>query len=193
MLFLSRPNEERIRALIAKQETETLSYPNEGATRGEFPPGYAVLRARVELGRGCEAYRRAQQAMLDWKMFAVPNVRLYPPKAAIAPGTVVAGAVSHFGFWSLNFCRVVYVVDEESPVARYGFAYGTLRDHFESGEERFLVEWDRSTSSVFYELASFSKPGKLATWLAAPVARRLQRRFLKNSLNAMKLAIKSAA
>jgi len=30
--------------------------------------------------------------------------------------------------------------NEEEPIQRYGFAYGTLPDHAETGEERFLVE-----------------------------------------------------
>jgi hypothetical protein len=30
-----------------------------------------------------------------------------------------------FGVWTLNTCRIVYVVDEAT---RFGFAYGTLPD-----------------------------------------------------------------
>ena len=33
----------------------------------------------------------------------------------------------HFGLWSLNACRIVYVIEEEgSLLKRYGFAFGTL-------------------------------------------------------------------
>ena len=32
----------------------------------------------------------------------------------------------HYGFWSLNATRIVYVVDKEEPVRRYGFAFGAL-------------------------------------------------------------------
>ena len=46
----------------------------------------------------------------------------------------------------MNAGRVVYLVDEDGPVPRFGFAYGTLPGHAESGEERFLVEWDRIES-----------------------------------------------
>jgi uncharacterized protein (UPF0548 family) len=48
------------------------------------------------------------------------------------------------------------VVDEDGPVSRYGFAYGTLADHGESGEERFTVEWNRSSDKVFYDILAFS-------------------------------------
>ena len=56
----------------------------------------------------------------------------------------------------VNACRVVYVVDEEEPIQRYGFAYGTLPDHAETGEERFLVEWNRASGEVWYDILAFS-------------------------------------
>jgi uncharacterized protein (UPF0548 family) len=189
MLHLSWPEVQRVQTLIARQQIAPFSYPEVGATRGEFPAGYSVLRSRVELGHGAENYARAQQAVRNWKMFAIPNVSLYSPGAPIAPGTVIAVGVKHFGFWSLNFCRIVYTINEDMPILRYGFAYGTLREHFESGEERFVVEWDRKSDVVSYEIVSFSRPGKILTWLALPLARRLQRRFVKESSAAMRRAV----
>jgi uncharacterized protein (UPF0548 family) len=42
----------------------------------------------------------------------------------------------HFGFRSLNACRIVYVVEGEAANRRrYGFAYRTLDEHGEQGEE----------------------------------------------------------
>ncbi len=54
-------------------------------------------------------------------MFTIPNISLHWP-APSAPGTVVAVGVRHVGFWSLNFYRIVYAINEDTPVARYGFA-----------------------------------------------------------------------
>jgi Domain of unknown function (DUF1990) len=45
---------------------------------------------------------------------------------------------------------------------------------------------------ISYDISSFSTPGKLLTWLALPAARRLQRRFLHQSLEAMKHATEIA-
>jgi hypothetical protein len=56
----------------------------------------------------------------------MPRVSLYWPNAPIQAGTEVAVAVYHFGFYSLNATRVVYVVDETRPIQRFGFALGTL-------------------------------------------------------------------
>jgi uncharacterized protein (UPF0548 family) len=41
--------------------------------------------------------------------------------------------------WWLNACRIVYVVDEEGPVKRFGFAYGTLPEHAESGKPLVML------------------------------------------------------
>ena len=71
------------------------------------------------------------------QMFNIPWVHLYWPIAPIQVGTEVAVSVHHFGFHSLNACRIVYVVDEDGTIKRLGFAYGTLWEHAESGEERF--------------------------------------------------------
>lgn len=61
----------------------------------------------------------------------------------------MAVSVHHFGFYTLNACRSFYVVDEEGPMERFGFAYGTLAQQAESGEERFTVEWNREDDSVW--------------------------------------------
>jgi uncharacterized protein (UPF0548 family) len=94
-----------------------------------------------------------------------------------------------FGLWWLNACRIVYVVDEEEPVKRYGFAYGTLPEHAESGEERFTVEWHEADDAVWYDIVAFSRPQQLLTRLGYPCARRLQKRFARDSVAAMRRAV----
>jgi uncharacterized protein (UPF0548 family) len=122
-------------------------------------------------------------------MFDFPGVWLCWPTTPIQSGNVVAVLMKHFGFWSLNFCRIVYVIDEDSSVRRFGFAYGTLAEHAEQGEERFTAEWDRTSDLVSYDLLSFSRPGNWKTLVAYPLARRLQKHFVANSLIAMARAV----
>ena len=43
---------------------------------------------------------------------------------------------------------------------RFGFAYGTLREHAESGEERFTVEWSRDDDRVWYDILAFFAPAR---------------------------------
>jgi uncharacterized protein (UPF0548 family) len=79
----------------------------------------------------------------------------------------------------------VYVVDEEGPMERFGFAYGTLAEHAESGEERFTVQWNRHDDSVWYDILAFSRPRQMLARLGYPLSRSLQRKFAKDSKLAM--------
>jgi uncharacterized protein (UPF0548 family) len=190
MFLLSRPIESRILTILAGQRASDFSYPEVGATRGDAPAGYAVLRGHFDLGKGSTTFDRAAEALRRWKMFAVPGVQLCWPAAPIQPGEAVAVVIKHFGFWSLNCCKIVYVIDEDGPVRRFGFAYGTLPEHAEQGEERFTVEWHRSSDLVCYEIFSFSRPGNIAVKMAYPLARGLQNRFLRHSFAAMGNAVR---
>ena len=96
----------------------------------------------------------------------------------------------HFGLWSLNACRIVYVIEEEaSLLKRYGFAFGTLPGHVERGEERFTVEWDRADDSVSYEVFAFARPAHPLARAGPPFVRLVQRQFAAASLRAMAAAV----
>jgi uncharacterized protein (UPF0548 family) len=90
----------------------------------------------------------------------------------------------------MNACRITYVIEEHGTLERYGFAYGTLQAHGEIGEERFTVELDPVDGSVWYDLYAFSRPGPVAR-LAYPLSRLLQKRFAKESKEAMKGSVQS--
>jgi uncharacterized protein (UPF0548 family) len=189
MFLLFKPDESRIQSILASQRARDFSYLEVGATRGDLPAGYTVLRGRVDLGQGATTFDRAARALLRWKMFDVPGVRLCWPDVPIQPEAAVAVLVKHCGFWSVNCCRIVCVIDDHGPIRRFGFAYGTLPEHAEQGEERFAVEWNRGSNVVSYDILSFSRPGNAAAKFAYPVARWLQKRFLRNSLAAMVAAV----
>jgi uncharacterized protein (UPF0548 family) len=190
MFLLSRPTEPQIQSILSSQRGSDFSYLQIGATRGEPPVGFAVLRGHVDLGQGPATFAQAEQALRQWRMFEVPGVRLCWPDVPIQSGEVVAIVIQHFGFWSLNCSKIVYVVDEDGPVRRFGFAYGTLPEHAEQGEERFSVEWHRASDVVCYDILSFSRPGTVGVKVAYPVARWLQRSFLRHSLAAMVDAVR---
>jgi uncharacterized protein (UPF0548 family) len=123
-------------------------------------------------------------------MFNMPWVSLCWPSVPIQVGTDVAVSIHHFGFYSVNACRIVYVVDEEDPVKRFGFAYGTMAEHAESGEERFTVEWDRDEDTVWYDILAFSRPRQMLARLGYPLSRLLQKRFAEDSKAAMLEAVR---
>lgn len=118
-------------------------------------------------------------------MFDLGWVELCWPDTPIEVGATVAVLVRHYGFWSLNACRIVYVVEETE---RYGFAYGTLAEHGEAGEERFTVEMRAEDQRVWYDIYAFSRPRGLAR-IGYPLARRLQKRFAGDSKEAMRRAV----
>src|SRR6266545_854280 len=185
MFFLTRPTEERIERFIASQRELPFSYCEVGATSKDVPRGYTIDHNRVKLGMGQDVFDRAVEALRNWRQFDLGWVKTVPASTPVEVGAVVAILTKHFGFWSLNPCRVVYLIHEDGPVKKFGFAYGTLSSHVERGEERFTIECHESDTSVWYDILAFSRPNKMLVKLGYPLARMLQKRFAKDSLSAM--------
>lgn len=188
MISLRQPGPAEVRAFLARQEGRPFSYPEVGASRGEGPPGYAVDHNRIRLGAGAAAWEAACAAIRSWRMARLGWVELQALGASLAPGLPVALVVRYLGLWWLNAARVVYTIEEDSPVRRFGFAYGTLEEHAEQGEERFTVE-HLADGSVWYDLFAFSRPRLWLVQLGRPLARRLQKRFQVDSKAAMQRAV----
>ncbi|MDQ2937449.1 MAG: DUF1990 domain-containing protein [Acidobacteriota bacterium] len=190
MFLLHKPSEEVVRQFITSQRDLSFTYNEVGATRTQPPAGYNVDHNRIRLGDGEETYMRAVAALRAWKHFNLGWAGIVPPGLPVEAGTTVAVEAKTFGFWSLNACRIVYVIDENEPVRKSGFAYGTLRDHVECGEERFTIEWHKD-DSVWYDIYAFSRPHHPIVRLSVPLARMLQKRFARDSLAAMVIASKA--
>jgi uncharacterized protein (UPF0548 family) len=151
-----------------------------------------VDHTRVKLGDGETVFTAARAALERWEHFGLGWVEACPADTPLKAGAVVAVIARVFGLWWVNACRIVYAVDETaggSGVCRFGFAYGTLPGHAESGEERFLVEWDRPTDAVHYDVLAFSRPRHPLARLGYPFTRRTQKRFARDSAAAMRRAV----
>lgn len=186
MFLLHKPSEETVSQFIQSQRELPFTYSQTGVTQaGDAPSGFYVDHNRAKLGQGTEIFQKAVVALRNWKQFDLGWVSIVPPDMAIAVGAVVAVRAHTFGVWSLNACRIVYVVDDNGPVKKFGFAYGTLPDHVECGEERFTIE-QHPDGSVFYDIFAFSRPRQVLVRVGVPLARRLQRNFVRDSLAAMK-------
>jgi uncharacterized protein (UPF0548 family) len=193
MFFLKTPSAEQICQFISAQREQPFSYKEVGASRHGNVEGYTTDRNRTKLGFGSGTYERAVAALGSWTHLELGWVRILPPETPVEVGATVAVLARPFWVWSLNACRIVYVIDvtdrriirdQEHQVTRFGFAYGTLPDHAECGEERFTIEWHSSDDSVWYDILAFSRPNLLAR-LAYPLTRRLQKKFARDSLAAM--------
>jgi uncharacterized protein (UPF0548 family) len=182
MFLIRRPSAHTIDLFLSSQQRLGFSYTEVGATRDQTPPGYTVDHNRILLGRGHDPFLRAVQLLQSWAMFDVGWVEVVPPNTPIEANATVAVLVHHAGFWSLNACRVVYVLSEDRSA---GFAYGTLQDHAESGEERFSIEWSAQDDTVWYDILAFSRPQQWQARVALPLTRMLQKKFARDSKAAM--------
>lgn len=185
MFLLRRPSEEQIRQFLFAEQHKTFSYPDPGTTGLATPRGYTVDHNRVRLGTGREVFKRGVEALKRWEMFNFAWLHLCWPEAPIETGTTV-GVLAHLpGFWSLNACRIVFVIDEEGEGRRYGFAYGTLPEHVERGQESFVIEWHSKDDSVWYDIFAYSRPNHFLAKIGYPITRLLQKRFVRDSMKAM--------
>jgi uncharacterized protein (UPF0548 family) len=178
---LRAPSDEAIAALLAEYADAPFSYAEVGGTKGALPAGYDHAHVRFALGTGDAVFAAACDAIRRWQMFALGWVRLHGADQPPAPGVTVSPVAHVLGLWSANVARVVYVVDEPS---QFGFAYGTLPAHAESGEELFLVGREPD-GAVWYEIKVFSRPQLWWSKLGKPVVAARQRRFRDDSGAAM--------
>jgi uncharacterized protein (UPF0548 family) len=190
MFGLRKPDERYLDQLHESHRDLPLSYREVGCSRGTAPAGYVADKHRVRLGSGAAVFERARQAVRDWRILRLGWVEPLWPDASVKEGTLVGTMARVFGLWTVNVCRIVFVVAEEGPVVRYGFAYGTLPGHVECGEERFQVEWHQADDSVWYDIRAVSKPGGWMARLAYPLTRRLQHRFGRDSLRVLAEAVR---
>jgi len=182
---IRKPDERAIARFLDSQRAVPFSYPETGATAHLPVPGYDVDHHRVQLGDGRVILERGIAAVRGWTMFDLGWVELHRRDTPIEVGATVAVLASCVAMWSLNAARIVYVVEEER---RFGFAYGTLEDHVEQGEERFLVEMFPD-GSVWYDILALSRPRHWAARIGYPLTRSLQRRFARGSMEAMARAV----
>jgi len=186
MLSLSKPSAAAIGRFLAEQAALDYTYAAIGGTTATPPAGYNVDRVRVKLGSGERTFAAARQALGQWRQFQLGWIEARPVATPIAAGEVVAVLVRAMGAWWLNASRIVYVADEgDAARTRFGFAYGTLPGHAETGEEQFLIEHDRSTDEVWYSILAFSRPRHPLARLGYPLVRRMQKRFGRESAAAM--------
>ena len=183
MFFVSLPSDHQVRALLRKRADAPCTHADVGLSERELevaPEGFVLDRYGTELGEGRVLFERACAVLARFGNYPSSFTRVVRAPGELAKGHLFATVATHFGFASVHPCRVLYVVHEES---RFGFGFGTLAGHAESGEERFMVRIDGTR--VRYEVLAFSRPDGVLGRLSAPVARRYQLRFQRETLAAM--------
>ncbi len=144
---------------------------------GHRPGGFHHDAYRMGLPGGPGAFARARRGLQTWQAHLGAGLRVQPRHPPQEGATVVV-AIPLGPLTAVAPCRIVGVVDEPH---RFGFAYGTLPGHPESGEEAFVVE--ASEDGVALHILAASHPSGVLARLGAPVGRRIQtattRRYLE--------------
>lgn len=174
---LREPSVEQVQRLLQTQQTQSLTYDAVAATReGDAPPGWPARGREVQLGKPFDV---AKEQLSRWHQYDLSwtSVPVMPP---IEPGQVFATVARTLGVWSINCCRIVYVIDEPD---RFGYGIGTLPHHCETGEERFLLT--RDGESVTFEISSFSRANHWLVSVGWWYAERSIQRFLRQGTQRM--------
>jgi uncharacterized protein (UPF0548 family) len=123
------------------------------------------------LGTGDAAFAAGTRGLREWQAHRGAGLVVVPDDAPLEVGTEVAVGAPFGPVHAVAVCRVVRVIDEPD---RFGFAYGTMPVHPETGEEEFVVE-RAADGTVRFHVEARSRPRGLAR-LAGPLATLLQRR-----------------
>src|SRR5262249_31839879 len=158
-----RPDESRLGALLADCRNAALTYePVGGSLDGVAPDGLHWHRWSVPLP--ADAFERAKEGIAAWEVHRGAGLSIVAD-GTISVGTNVAmSAPLPVGFVDVT-CRIVATVDEET---KYGFAYGTLPTHPETGEEAFIVVSD--VDGVRFDVQAVSAPRHPLARLVPPLA-----------------------
>jgi len=183
LFTFTKPASAEVARFVESQSRLPFSYASVGMTKDEDAPAdWTEDRYRTVLGQGRAAFVRARSLVQRWTMFDLGWIELHTPAAPISVGSAVGVVARSAGLWVVNAARIAYVLDEEK---RFGFAYGTLPGHVETGEELFLIE-HTPEDLVAYSIRALSKPRAPLARLAKPWVRREQARFGADSLSAMR-------
>jgi uncharacterized protein (UPF0548 family) len=131
---------------------------------------------KIKIGEGATFFDLAVEGLKQFKNFKFSWSDIVILDDGLFDGNVLGQLVrmSLIGPWSFMVCKIIYTLDEveeDGSSKRFGYAYGTLPLHLESGEARFMIEWNQQDNSVYYETLSFSRPQHLMSKLGYPVAR----------------------
>lgn len=186
MFSLRRPSLAELSRVTATQADRDLTYAEPGATRGLMPAGYRHDQWEADLGGFDEAtFDRLGAALWDWQVQRGAGLSVYPAEQA-RPGLTFAFWFRLAGAYVTAAGRVVYVTSEPD---RRGFAYGTLPQHPEQGEEAFHLVKDGSR--MLFRVTAFSRPRHPLARVGAPVTRIVQLRMNRAYLRAMRSATSS--
>ena len=182
--MLHRPNEDDWAAVLAGCGAKSWSYAAVGGSScDEWPAGFSRDDHWRVVGRGREDFERICAALEGWEQFPGGWCWMVPGGGPAAAGQPLCMVAKVGPLWWLNPVRVVEVIDRRDA-GFFAVAQGTLDGHAAAGEEQFSVKL-KPSGEVIYRIRAFSRPAQWMASLAVPWVRRLQRRFVAESMAAV--------
>lgn len=165
---------------LANRQLTYLTAADAGATRGDLPAGFRHFERWTTLGKGDDLFTAAVAVLCQWQMHKAVGLRVAVSGELVA-GTDVLMTLGVGPIGLVAPCRVVYVVDEPDE---FGFAYGTLTGHPESGEESFRIQ-RQTDDSINFVIRGFSRPANLLARMSGEIGYAAQDSMTNQYLLAM--------
>ena len=168
--------------LLDAARAADVTYDHVGSTLApaDWPERTPRVRRRT-LGAGAQVFAAAVDRLRTWVPQRALGALVHPHDAVLEEGATILVELRLGPVSVVVPDRIVTLVDEPR---RFGFAYGTLPGHAETGEESFLVE--RADDEAGTVTATVTVDAAMGTWaarLATPAVVTIQRvavdRYLK--------------
>jgi uncharacterized protein (UPF0548 family) len=180
---VGRRSHARLEHLLAAARQDELTYGHPGSTLHDpARPGANLRSVALDTGGDLDA---ATATLRRWATHAGIGAYAYPPGVEPADGETVLIVVPFGPVEMVVPNRIVTVVDEAD---RFGYAYGTLPGHQESGEEAFVAQ-RTAPDRLRLEVRIDARPATLLTRIGGPIAARVQHVAARRYLQAWAAAI----
>lgn len=178
----SRSTLDRLYVDAARHEV-TYDHVGSSVEIGKWPDRQPTLE-HLSLGTGNTAFAAGVYALRHWAPQQGIGARIHPRDAPVAVGGTILVVLPFGPVEVIAPNRIVAVVDEPGV---FGFAYGTLPGHPESGEESFFVR-QRDDGTVVAAVTVDAVPGTLAARMSGPLVSRFQRVAIRRYLQGLAAA-----
>lgn len=174
------PNEAE--QLLATARNASFTYDHVGSTLDPAPwPDRNVQARSKRLGSGRDVFDIATARLKAWAPQRHLGVLVLPERAAVKPGATVLVVLRLALVAIVVPDRVVAVIDEPD---RYGWAYGSLPGHAETGEEGFMVAIG-GDGAVTATVTLDAEPAPGVAALGAPVIKAFRSLAVQRYLQAL--------
>jgi uncharacterized protein (UPF0548 family) len=133
-------------------------------------------------------FAAARDGLRAWACHDGAGIVRLPERPELREGVTLVQALPVGPAYVPAACRIVWAVDEPD---RFGFAYGTLPGHPETGEEAFVVVRDPG-GSVRLDITVFSRARHPLARLGWFVGRRIQVRVTNRFLDGLEAYVQRA-